>query len=170
MAYAMFTHQKISLTNRIFLLQQQLNNIMDQKQKLLNFSANIADGVVTVEEMASDPTNIKNYGDFVQSYLAWKQKPDAEGGCANSLATIGGLNTSTDEATIAALAEVLETSVSTEYARAYQKKLDAIENQFDMQQQRIQTKLSAAEKQLEQVEQAEAKAIDRATPKYDGVG
>lgn len=167
MAYGIFTSRKISLTNQIFNLQQQLNNIMDQKQKMLNFSANIADGKITAEEMATDPTNVLNYSDFVSSYKAWLETPDSEGGCATSL---GQITASTTDTSNGAIAEILEASVSIEYAKIYQKKLDAVENQLDMQQNKIQTKLAALEKDLEQVEQAEAKAIDRATPKYDGVG
>ncbi|MGM9994755.1 MAG: hypothetical protein ACI37R_08530 [Candidatus Avigastranaerophilus sp.] len=171
MAYGLFCRKKIYLTNLVFTLQSQLDNIMEQKQKMLNFSANIADGKVTAEELASDPTNFNNYGEFLTSYDAFINTSDDEGGAASTIGSIGSvaMEENNSEAYVAAIAEMLNQSVGTEYAQQYSKKIDAMENQLDMQQKRIETKLSAAEKQLEATEQAEAKAIERSTPKYDGV-
>ena len=44
------------------------------------------------------------------------------------------------------------------------------ENALEMEVKRLDTQISALQKQLEAVEQAESKAIDRATPKFNGVG
>ena len=44
------------------------------------------------------------------------------------------------------------------------------ENAIEMEVKRLDTMVTALEKQLEAVEQAEGQAIDRATPKYSGVG
>ena len=172
MAYGMFTSMKISLNNQIFLLQQKLNNITEQKLSMLTFCANIADGKVSIEDLASDPTNFQNYGDFVQSYNAWKQTSDAEGGCATTTGSIAGMATdyNDSEAYIAAISEMMETSVSQEYVKMYQKQLDAQEQQLDNEQDKIQTKITALQKRLEKVEEAEAKAIDKSTPKYTGLG
>lgn len=172
MAYGLFCSKKIYLTNLIFTLQSQLNNIMYQKQKMLEFSANIADGKVTAEELAGDPTNFNNYSDFLMGYDAFINTSDDEGGAASTIGSIGSvaMEENSNEDYLAAIAEMLNQSVSTEYAQQYSKKIEALENQYDMQQQKIETKLSAAEKDLESTKDAEAKAIDRATPKYDGVG
>lgn len=172
MAYGLFCSKKIYLTNLVFTLQTQLNNIMNQKQKMLNFSANIADGIVTAEEMASDPTNFNNYSEFLLSKDSFVNTADDEGGAASTIGNIGSvaMEENSSEDYLAAIAEMLNQSVGTEYAQQYSKKIDAMENQLDMQQQRIQTKLSAAEKELEAAETAEAQAIERSTPKYDGVG
>ena len=40
----------------------------------------------------------------------------------------------------------------------------------DIQQKKIETQLTAAQSQLQAVEQAEGKAIENATPKFAGVG
>ena len=172
MAYGLFCSKKIYLTNLIFTLQSQLNNIMYQKQKMLEFSANIADGKVTAEELAGDPTNFNNYSDFLMGYDAFINTSDDEGGAASTIGSIGSvaMEENSNEDYLAAIAEMLNQSVSTEYAQQYSKKIEALENQYDMQQQKIETKLSAAEKDLESTKDAEAKAIDRSTPKYDGVG
>jgi chromosome segregation ATPase len=64
--------------------------------------------------------------------------------------------------------------------QAFDAELDAInrkiylvsvkENAIEMEVKRLDTQVTALQKQLEAVEQAESKAIDRATPKFNGVG
>ena len=49
-------------------------------------------------------------------------------------------------------------------------KVSVKENSIEMEVKRLDTKVSALQKQLEAVEQAESSAIDRATPKFKGVG
>ncbi len=44
------------------------------------------------------------------------------------------------------------------------------ENAIEMEVKRLDTMVSALQKQLEAVEEAEGSAIDRATPKFNGVG
>ena len=44
------------------------------------------------------------------------------------------------------------------------------ENSIEMEVKRLDTQVTALQKQLEAVEQAESAAIDRATPKFQGVG
>ncbi len=44
------------------------------------------------------------------------------------------------------------------------------ENAIEMEVKRLDTQVSAIQKQLEAVEEAESSAIDRATPKFNGVG
>ena len=44
------------------------------------------------------------------------------------------------------------------------------ENAIEMEVKRLDTQVSALQKQLEAVEEAEGSAIDRATPKFNGVG
>ena len=61
-----------------------------------------------------------------------------------------------------------------------QNELDAITRQIytvsvqeqalEVEVKRLDTKVTALQKQLEAVEQAEGKAIDRATPKFSGLG
>lgn len=49
-------------------------------------------------------------------------------------------------------------------------KVSVKENAVEMEVKRLDTQLSALQKQLEAVEEAESSAIDRATPKFNGVG
>ncbi len=172
MGYALFANRKIYYTDLVFSLQQQLDNIMQQKMNLLTFSANIADGQVTVEEIASDPTNLNNYYEYWEGAQAYVDTADADGGCATTTSEIGALamEQNDSEEYLAAIAEMLNKPVNEAYSKQYNKKLEVLENQLDMQQQKIETKLTAAQKELESVKDAEGKAIDNATPKYSGVG
>lgn len=172
MGYSLFARRKIYYTNLIYTLNAQLDNITQQKNSLISFSANIADGKVTVDEIASDPTNFNNYAEYLSGAEAYINTADDEGGAATSIGEIGTMaaNQNNNEEYLAAIAEMLNESVNQEYANQYSKKLEALENQLDMQQKRIETKLTAAEKQLDAVEEAEGNAIDRSTPKFSGVG
>ena len=172
MGYALFANRKIYYTNLVFTLQSKLDNIMQQKQSLLNFSANISDGKVTIEEIASDATNFNNYAEYLQGADAYINTPDDEGGAATSIGEIGAMaaDQNNSEEYLAAIAEMLNQSVNEEYAKQYNKKLEAVENQLDMQQKKIESQLSVAQSQLQAVEEAEGQAIEKATPKYNGVG
>ena len=172
MGYSMFARRKIYYTNLMFLLNSQLDNIMQQKNSLLSFSANISDGKVTVEEIAGDPANFNNYSEFLQGADAYINTPDDEGGAATSIGEIGSIaaTQNNNQEYLAAVAEMLNQSVNQEYANQYCKRLEAYENQLDMQQQRIESKLTAVEKQYESVKEAEGQAIERSTPKFNGVG
>lgn len=48
--------------------------------------------------------------------------------------------------------------------------VSVMENALEMEVKRLDTMVTALQKQLEAVEQAEGQAIDRATPKFKGVG
>ena len=48
--------------------------------------------------------------------------------------------------------------------------VSAQEQAIEVEVKRLDTKVTAIQKQLEAVEQAEGKAIDRATPKFSGLG
>ena len=172
MGYALFANRKIFYTNLVFTLQSKLDNIMQQKQSLLNFSANISDGKVTIEEIASDPTNFNNYAEYLQGADEYINTPDDEGGCATTMGEVGAMAAeyNSDEDYLASIAELLNQPANEKYAQQYNKKLEAIEVQLDMQQKKIESQLSVAQKQLEAVEEAEGQAIEKSTPKYNGVG
>lgn len=172
MGYALFANRKIFYTNLVYSLQTKLDNIMQQKQSLLNFSANISDGKITVEEIASDPTNFNNYSEYLQGADAYINTANDEGGAATTIGSIGSLaaEQNDSEEYLASIAELLNTSVNEKYAQQYNKKLEAMENQLDMQQQKIQSQLTVAQSQLQAAEDTEGEAIEKATPKYNGVG
>ena len=119
MGYALFANRKIYYTNLVFTLQSKLDNIMQQKQSLLNFSANISDGKVTVDEIASDATNFNNYSEYLQGADAYINTADDEGGAATSIGEIGAMASeqNNSEEYLASIAEMLNQSVNEEYAK-----------------------------------------------------
>ncbi len=171
MGYALFANRKIYYTNLIFSIQQQLDNITQQKMSLMNFSGNISDGQVTVDEIASDASNLSNYKDYLAGADAYANKADDEGGAATSIGEIGGMaaQQNNSEEYLASIAEMLNKSVNEAYSKQYSKKLEILENQLDMKQKQLETKLTAAQSQLQTIEQAEAQAIQQATPKFAGL-
>lgn len=179
MGYALFASRKIMYTNLVNVLQMRLDNIMMQKQSLLTFSANISDGQLTAEEVAGDLGNLTNYNDYQSAYAAYDPYTQDANGNIVSLrestrqqAELASANMDANTATayIQSQMYTAEKSIADNFAKQYTKKLEALENQLDLEQERIQSQLSVAEKQLEAVEEAEAKAIDRSIPKYNGVG
>ncbi len=171
MGYALFANRKIYYTNLIFTLQQKLDNISQQKRSLLNFSANISDGIVTVDEIASDATNFGNYSEFLAGADSYATLTDDEGGSSTTTGAITemAINQNYSEENLQAIAEMINKSVNEAYSRQYAKKLEAAENDLDMQQKKIETQLTAAQQQLQAIEQAEGNAITSATPKYAGL-
>ncbi len=171
MGYALFANRKIYYTNLVFTLQQKLDNISQQRQSLLNFSANISDGVVTVEEIASDATNFGNYSEYLAGAEEYATKTDDEGGASTTTGNITemAISQNDSEEYLQAVAEMINKSVNEAYAKQYEDKLEAEDNELDMQQRKIETQLTAAQQQLQAIEQAEGNAITSATPKYAGL-
>lgn len=167
MGYALFANRKIFYTNMVYSLQTKLDNIMQQKQNLLNFSSNIADGKVTVEEIAGDITNFNNYAEYLHAADEYMNNEASE-----AISNTGSLATEQNDSEeyLASIADLINTSVNEKFAQEYNKKLEAMENQLDMQQNKIESQLSVAQSQLQAVEEAEGQAIQNATPKYNGVG
>lgn len=172
MGYALFANRKLYYTNLINTLQQKLDNIAQQKTNLASFSATISDGLITVYELASDPSNLGNCQQYLGSYDEFINKADSEGGCATSINEImsKAVETNQDPAYLQALAEQINQQTAQKYAQQYSKQLEQTENQLDLQQKKIETQLSVAQQQLQAVEQAESYGIQQATPKYSGIG
>lgn len=169
MGYALFANRKLLYTHQLFTLQTKLDAIQRQKMQLLNFTSNISDGVVTIEEMAEDANNYFFYKDFLATCDANQANDESVKAVGQEIINIAATKGYTDEQ-LETFRSMISIASNESVAQTYSKQLAAQEEKLDLQQQKIQTQISAIEKQLEQVEQAEAKAIQRATPKYNGVG
>lgn len=171
MGYALFASRKIYYQSMINNLNVQIDNIVQEKSRLLSFSAGIADGKITVDELAQDPSNLNRYMAFIEGSDAYKKNEDGGG---KAVGVIGGFLAGNEkeytQADVAVLSQLLDESLGSEYAKSYDKRVTAAENQLDLQQKRLETKLEAMKNQLQSVEQAEAQAIQRAVPKFAGLG
>lgn len=172
MGYALFANRKLVLTNTVNMLQMQLDSIMQQRNSLLQFSANICDGNLTAEELASDATNMPYYENFVQGLEAFGNSDQAKDAAGKIQDNAQGQNpnAATDDAYMLNIMSLFDQSVREKYAESEMKKIAVQENKLEMQQKKIETQLTAAQNQLKAVEEAEGQAIQNATPKFNGVG
>ncbi len=175
MGYALFANRKIYLTNQLNMLQLQLDSIMQQKSNLLQFSANIADGYITAEEMASDASNMPYYENYfmgLDQYGNSDQVNEASGRVADQARSELGGNSDavTEQSYLMNIQSLFDQEVREKYAEAQMKQVAVQENKLDMQQKKLETQISAVQTQLKAVEEAEGQAIQNATPKFNGVG
>ena len=217
MGYAIFANRKIMLTNELNSLQVKLDQIMNEKMNLLNFSASIADGTVSDEEFYGDYTNAHNYSVFqnerdayvrsnngydnVNSML-WKYKTENSDWNENVWKNMpGDYYDKPAEERQRLMDEAMEKWKNGENSKSYEKfvkdydayqrqinngivgslqkeyyqnveskRIAAMENQLEMKQKKIESQITIVQNDLQSCEQAEAKAIQNATPKYAGLG
>lgn len=143
MGYALFTARKLCLNARVNNLNAQLMTISNERDSLTRqISAKQNAANLRTAQAKADAASV--YADAIKS---GGDKDDAK---------------TTYEKTIAD--NEVEATMSNFDIAALQAKDDALDNQ----QKSIQTRLTAAQKELEAVEKAEESAIGNATPKYAG--
>ena len=169
MGYALFANRKLFYTHLVHQLQTELDMVTRKKMNLLTYSANLSDGRVTYDEMASDADNYYLYKDFLATCDARNTTDEAYQSVFNEILT-GAANAGCSQEDLELFKASIADSANLKYSQELTKKLEVQEEQLDLQQQKIQTELSVAQSQLEAVQQAEGQAIKNATPKYNGVG
>lgn len=143
MGYALFTARKLCLNARVNNLNAQLMTISNERDSLTRqISAKQNAANLRTAQAKADAASV--YADAITN-----------GGDKDAAKT-------TYEQTIAD--NEVEATMSNFDIAALQSKDDALDNQ----QKSIQTRLTAAQKELEAVEKAEESAIGNATPKYAG--
>ena len=181
MGYALFAQRKVCLTaqlNMVQLQQTQRSNeqyllatqTLSLQQQLSSMQSSQSLELAEMYELLSSVDSKGFSKDFMEKY---KSDKDAYGKEAQNIVNS---NENTE-------AEELRTTINNKIKEleAVQKaELDEInrkiylvsvkENAIEMQVKSLDTQVSAIQKQLEAVEEAEGSAIDRATPKFKGVG
>ena len=147
MGYALFAQRKL-------VLDGQLNNAQLQQTQRSNEQYALATQTLSLQQQLTS-MNASQSGELAELY---GDLADAKG---------------TDErnsinAEIKAKEEAFQQEVDKINRDIY--KVSVMENALEMEVKRLDTMVTALQKQLEAVEQAEGAAIDRATPKYKGVG
>lgn len=159
--YAMFTARKLMLTSRINSLNLKLMLIMQKQQDLSVYGANIADGKITAEEFASSPTSIFNR----QMLYTQTTGGNAQVTATNQMNLYMSSNPNTQVDQNALQQSYYEQALK-EAAQNENKRIAVIENEIDQERLKVETQLKAAEKELDEVEKAEDKGIERSTAKY----
>lgn len=183
MGYALFAQRKVSLVAQIADLQWQLMDIANQKHAMIQYEAVIADGAITDNELFDNPGIYANLLQAQESFagIATNNSSyinEAKATKENELAElypdkfVNGVTSDQDiERQLAEYQAYLEAKVCQEYVqKVHQKELAVKESALDQKQKRIETRLTAMQQELQSVEQAEAQAIQNATPKYAGLG
>lgn len=180
--YAIYTMRKLMLTNRVNTLNMKLMQISQKTQDLAAYAANIADGIITPEEAANSPASIFNRQSaymrvttpnaLTQANMATQQymmqynalNAGSNGAVANTIDPSGA--TSTPNPTM--LMSSFYKQAMDAAAQNEQKRIDALEKELDQQRLSIQTQLTAAQTELDEVTKSEEGAIKASTPHYNG--
>ena len=147
MGYALFAQQKISLTG-------QVNSVSLQQTQRSNEQYNIATRSLSLEQKMSS-LQVSQATELADLY--------------NDLASADG---SDARAKIDAKISEKENEFQAEQDNINKQiyLVSIKENAIEMEVKRLDTRLSALQKQLEAIEDAEGDGIDKATPKFKGVG
>lgn len=147
MGYALFAQRKL-------VLDGQLNNAQLQQTQRSNEQYKLATQTLSLQQQLTS-MNASQSSELAAMYEDLAEAPDTD--ARNS---INAMITSKEKA--------FEQEIDKINRDIY--KVSVMENALEMEVKRLDTMVTALQKQLEAVEQAEGAAIDRATPKYKGVG
>lgn len=147
MGYALFAQRKL-------VLDGQLNNAQLQQTQRSNEQYKLATQTLSLQQQLTS-LNASQSGELAAMYEQLAEAPDE-----NARASI--------QAKITAKEKSFEQEIDKINRDIY--KVSVMENALEMEVKRLDTMVTALQKQLEAVEQAEGAAIDRATPKFKGVG
>ena len=182
MGYAVFANRKLMLTSLINGLQLELDQIMNEKQALLDYSAAVADGEVTDSDLIMGFSNYKALHEFndEREYEFYNLDIDGQGktGAEAAEEMVTAYKDSGENITVdmeEAYREYVESNIMRQYGLEHyknvtSKQIAAQENELELRQKRIETKITAYQQDLQSVIQAEAQGIQNATPKYAGLG
>lgn len=147
MGYALFAQRKI-------VLDGQLNNAQLQQTQRSNEQYALATQTLSLQQQLTS-MNAAQSGELAELYGMLASTTNS-----NSRDSIN--------AQIRQKEQEFEAEIDDINREIYQ--VSVKENAIEMEVKRLDTMVTALQKQLEAVEEAEGSAIDRATPKFNGVG
>ena len=147
MGYALFAQRKL-------VLDGQLNNAQLQQTQRSNEQYALATQTLSLQQQLTS-MNASQSGELAELYSLLSMAETEE--ARNRInAQIEGKKHEFEQKVDSINREIYQVSVK--------------ENAIEMEVKRLDTMVTALQKQLEAVEEAEGSAIDRATPKFNGVG
>lgn len=147
MGYALFAHRKVELTG-------ELNMVSLQQTQRSNEQYTLATKKLSLNQQLSSMQSAQSL-ELSDLYEALSEETDS--GKRSSINDVISAKQSGFDAELAKInLQIYHVGIK--------------ENCIEMEVKRLDTEVTALQKQLEAVEQAESSAIDRATPKYKGVG
>ena len=179
--YAIFTMRKLQLTQRINQLQYRQMQLAQRLADLSAYAGNIADGIITPNEFMNSPASIfgvqMNYlnssipkalyqaGTATQMYMTNINNMNAMSGGQYGMAVDPSKPNSIYVNQVFVFNSYLKQALEAA-GKAEAAKIKQMETNIQSEKLQIDTQLKAAEKELEGVEDAESKGIERSTPKY----
>ncbi len=147
MGYALFAQRKVVLTGNLNIVSLQQTQRSDEQYRLGTQTLSLQQQMSSMQASQSE-----ELADLYRD-LASASGSDARNSISNQINAKQG---DFDKELDAINQEIYKVSVK--------------ENSLEMLVKRLDTMVSTIQKQLEAVEEAESDAIDRATPKFKGVG
>ena len=147
MGYALFAQKKLVLDGLINSIQLQQTQRSDEQLRL-------STNTLTLQSRVSN-TQASQSVELGHLYEALSSADDS-----NVRTSINNV--------INARQKFFETEIQSINNKIYQTSIK--ENAIEMEVKRLDTKLTALQKQLEKIEEAEGKGIEGATPKFSGLG
>ena len=152
MGYAVFAQRKVVLTSRLNTLQLMEMQMDDKQYRLATDTIQLQQQLSAIHQGQSD--------ELSGLYERLSQNPtdqDPE-----------GTNRDAINAEIESVKNTYQGYEDEINEQIYD--LSAKENSIELEKKRLETQITKVEKELENIEKFEASAIERANPKYDGVG
>ena len=147
MAYALFAQRKIVLTGQLNMVTLQLTQRSNEQMALATNTLSLQQQLTSIQSAQS-----LELADLYQNLSTTTDSNERE-----------KIN-----AQIKEKQSKFDAEIDTINRDIY--KVSVKENAIETEVKRLDTKVTALQKQLEAVEEAEGSAIDRATPKFKGVG
>ena len=178
MGYALFAQQKLVLCGLINTVQmQQLDrsneqmklstNTLTLQSKVSRLQANQADQLAKeYDKLSKYAVSDDKYDEMKKSTLSGKEF-EAEFGFSKS-----ELGNMIKKSSIDNKIKIIQQNFESEIdgINAEIKLTSMKENAIEMEVKRLDTRLTALQQQLEKIEEAEGKGIEKATPKFSGIG
>ena len=147
MGYSLFAQRKLVLSGIINSVQLQQTQRADEQLNLSTRTLSLQSQITNIQTSQSQELSV------LYNALA-----SADG--TDERASINNL--------IDARQREFDSELTTINNQIYQTSIK--ENAIEMEVKRLDTKLTALQKQLEKVEEAEGNGIDKATPQFNGIG
>ena len=171
MGYALFAQRKVQLTGQLNLVQLQQTQRSNEQYLLATQTLSLQQQMTSLQSAQSlDLAEL--YELLSKTTEDGLNKDEFENTDEYSQTAQELINSGADREQINAKIKEKEAEFEAELDEINREiyLVSVKENAIEMEVKRLDTQVSALQKQLEAVEEAEGSAIDRATPKFKGVG
>lgn len=172
MAILMFTARKHDLTSRIFRYQERLQDLTRKLTDLQQYSANIADGSISMFDMMNTPCSMFGRSMIFMQYAHNMAVQNAQMNFMQMQPMLqmqmGQMDANSQMMYQQWIQQNLYKQAREQAAKQEAKLLNQQEKEITQEKQKVETALKMAEQELESVKEAEKKGIEQFKPNYVG--